>query len=824
MKKNFLKRSFASTLAVAMVATSMPAAFTTSKAAALPTFNKTAKYLYINENEVGNEFDLNINNKLKGWKYQWSTSNKNIATVGGYGMVRPASQTGVAYISCKITFKNKNTKTLKAKITVKENANKVWGTNVPTEAIGVGAKAHDFNSAFSTASGAKATDYRVWEIAKEGNTAGATFEGEAKYGIVNTANPGEFKIRVRAYQSRAKLAANDTVDSEWYTIKVAPSLQSVKQSTTSKVDVTFDADMKELVKREDFSIKNKATNVVTPVKDITFSEDGKVVSVEAFGKFTDGSTYVLTYGGKDVDFNATIGAVDKIVVDDVKVFEQEEASITYKLFNAAGVDITSEFPASSVTISEVDNKNGYFDSSSNKLTIYKAGDQATLKFVYHTGNYDNTGVEVGTKETVATFTAQVKTAATIGSYKNYVVSKDAPNWDSVKENKNVICIGESDMNLYLNALDSNKNTVDGLTFKSGNENVLLVGTNTDGKSASILGVQEGSTVVNVYRGETYLWSLPVVVKAQRKAASVSLATNSITVSNTFDNNNEIKVSVKDQYQEDFAGSTATLTEITALNQAAKDLSDADLAKLVTIADSNVVVNGNGIAAGTYQVSVKLIGSNVQAVLTIKVVANTGTTTNSIGFLNATTKVDATVNSDTVFTDNALTVTNKLYELDNAGIASGAASTAVVTGKTPKGEDAKEFFTFKDGELKFNYATKDASTKVVTAAPAGTYRFDASVTVGTTVKRTVLYITVENNQTKPSIKIKDNVVVTSSDESTIASKITVNKDNCTVINPTGDQIVQNGSKVYVKEVTVHETISEEVIIAHTIKVEQTFTIQ
>ena len=381
MKKNFVKKSLASTLALAMVATAMPAAFTTASAAKAPALNRTSKTLYINENAVGNKYDFNISNKVSGSKYSWTTSNKAIAKVNSKGLTTPGTKTGEATISCKITLPTKKTKTLKATVTVKENATKVWVKNAPEKEIGIGEKAYDFNSAFSTASGATATDYRTWEIDAESNTAGATID--AKSGVVTTTKAGEFKVRVRAYQNKAKLAANDTVDSEWLTVKVKASITAVTQTVTNQVKVSFDDNMKDKVKASDFVIKNKATTATQQIKGISFSDDGKDVTIETYIDFTDASTYNLTFAGVDKEFTTSIGEVARLEITPATVTVNEETSVVVKAYNANGVDITS-VKGGDITVDDSDNTSGWYDDATKKITIFKTGATAKIKATYHT--------------------------------------------------------------------------------------------------------------------------------------------------------------------------------------------------------------------------------------------------------------------------------------------------------------------------------------------------------------------------------------------------------------------------------------------------------
>ena len=808
MKKNFVKKSLASTLALAMVATAMPGAFTTASAAKAPALNKTSKTLYINENAVGNKYDFNIKNKVSGSKYSWTTSNKSIAKVNSKGLTTPGTKTGEATISCKITLPTKKTKTLKATVTVKENATKVWVKNAPEKEIGIGEKAYDFNSGFSTASGAKATDYRMWEIDEATNTAGATID--KKSGVVTTTKAGEFKVRVRAYQNKEKLAANDTVDSEWLTVKVVSSVKSVAQTATNKVAVTFDDNMKDVVKADNFAIKNKATNVVSAVKDVTFSEDGKVVSVETFATFADNATYVLTYGDKEFDFATSIGEVATIEVSTSTVVENKETEIKYVLKNANGVDIT-DAKKSTVTLEEVENNDGWLNG--NKITIFKKGSTAKIKVTYHTYQYDAAGKEEGAVSTEAVITAVEETAATIGAYKNYVITdKSSVNFDKVTANQNVIAVGET-RNLFLKAVDSENNDVTGLTFESGNEDVLLVSTNGD--HAELTAVKEGSTVVVVKNEKgTVLWTLPVVIKAERKANSISLAKSSVTlVSNTDIATEKVEVKIKDQHNDDYAVAGNFAEPV-----AVKSYTNGPIVKIDATETNKISIDASTADAGTYQYKVALTNdANKLTVLTVIVKEKPSTPVSAYKFELSTNTVDTIVDEDTTAT--------KSVDVKVLGYASGLAvenaqATITVTGPN----NYKETY---ENNFSFDYVT--VSNGTITKLAKGTYTITAEKD-GKTIAKTA--IVVSDTQVAPTVKLNSTTYSASTiDDATVLAAMQANttvKNAAGVELKTADSIVdveytKNGSSVYVKSVTIAEKFGTNVF-KHTVSVGRTITIK
>ncbi|WP_310603762.1 hypothetical protein [Anaerosporobacter sp.] len=812
MKKNFVKTTLASTLALAMVATAMPAAFTTASAAAAPALNKTAKTIYINENALGSSYDFNIKNKVSGSKYAWTTSNKAIATVNAQGLTKAATKTGTATITCKITLPTKKTKTLKATVTVKENSDKVWIKNVPTTTIGIGAEAYDFDSSFSTASGAKATDYRMWEIDEASNTAGATIH--KTNGKVTTTKAGSFKVRVVAYQNKAELAAGNTRVSEWLTVNVASSLQSVAQTSTTKVAVTFDDNMKDIVKAENFAIKNKTTNVVSSVKGITFSDDGKVVTIETYASYADSATYVLTYGEKDYEFGTTIGDVASIEVKTATVVENKATAVEYVLKNANGVDIT-DLKKSSVTVEEVDSKDSWYNSADGTLTIFNKGSQAKLKFTYHTYKYDVAGNEEGAVSAEAVITAVEESSATVGEYKNYVITdKASVNWDKTTANSNVICVNESGMNLFLKAVDSTKADVTGLTFESGNENLLLVSTEDD--HASLYAVKEGSTVVVVKNSKgAVLWTLPVVIKAERKANSISLAKNTTTlVTSTDIAKDNIAVSIKDQHGDAFQveGNFAKPVAVTTYKTTEP---------VVDLEGTNVTVDATAADPGTYQYKVALANDATKvAVLTVVVKEKPSADVSSYKLEVAKNTVDTAIDGDT---DASKSVAVKLV-----GYASGLAIENTNADFTITGPN--NYSDTKKGAFDFEYVT--VSDKKITKLEKGTYTIIAEKDGKVLAKTTIV---VSDSQVAPTVAL-NKTTYSHTGEIDDAAVLAAMQEIATVKSSTGKELkvsdsvgitnvsyTKNGSSVYVKTVTVKENFGEN-SFEHTVTVGRTITLK
>lgn len=107
-------------LSAAMIVTTLAVAPVTAEAAA-PKLNKTSA-----EMTVGKKMTLKVQNVKKGTSIKWSSTKKGVASVSAKGVVT-AKSVGKATIKAVVSKK-----TLKCKITVKENATNQPNTDIDT--------------------------------------------------------------------------------------------------------------------------------------------------------------------------------------------------------------------------------------------------------------------------------------------------------------------------------------------------------------------------------------------------------------------------------------------------------------------------------------------------------------------------------------------------------------------------------------------------------------------------------------------------------------------------------------------------------------------
>lgn len=545
--KNFFKK-LAFVMALAMVITSLaPAAGVF--AASAPKLNAKSATLLLG-NKKRNNFDFNLNNKVKGSTYKWTTSNKKVATVAQNGLVKAVSN-GTATIKLAIKLPTGKTTTLSATVTVKTNATSVEITNLPEGAIKVGVK-HNFNRSYTMlAGGKKTTDVTKFVITSE-NAAKATINAN---GFFAATEPGEYTIKAIMAQSKTKMAAGVyTAESKEVKVVVEPSITGVKQANMSKFNVTFDTDMSKVVTKDNLKVYSVIgdTKVNQLVKEVKFDATGKVATVEMFVTLVGGTQYVVNYTELEGNFVAAKSEVSEVaeikILTNQVVYSAGPQTVEYALLNKDGVDIKTSDLENRVTMS-IDNNVGYMDTVNHKISLFAKGDVATVTAVFHTYTYNPTTYEEIVVKSTSTIVA-VDAAAVGSEVQATVIKTDGnpatrPNWD--KASNTVLATGDqgyqvfarikkTDNKTYVNSYDVDSK----ITFESSNKEVLVV----DGNM--VFPLKEGTAVVVVLYDGVAKGTLAVTVRGEREVVQLSLDKYSLATTNAYDENPEVKVTIKDQ--------------------------------------------------------------------------------------------------------------------------------------------------------------------------------------------------------------------------------------------------------------------------------------
>ncbi|WP_097014263.1 Ig-like domain-containing protein [Anaerocolumna aminovalerica] len=724
MKKNFFKK-LASGLALAMVVTSFAPAAPAFAAAATKIVEqggkKAPQTVY-----VGKKVDYSLNNVYKTNTYKWFTSNAKIAKITQTGGIVTPVAPGKATI--KVNAYKKSTgkliKAFKLDLDVKLRATSV---NIGAEdfELAVGEK-KDLDAVKTPANSTDTLRYF------SSNEKVATVD--TKTGIVTAVAAGEATIKVAS--KGAWFTANNSKYNKYDEVKVTvvDGLLSVKQTAANKLSLTFSKDVSETLKASDFAIEEVSTHSVQAVKGLSFSNDGKTVTLETYLSFADKKEYKLTYDEKAFNFTASVGEVASIALKTTKVVFGEETKVEYTLFDANGIDITSIIDASRVTM-DVDTKTGY-STDDGKITLYNKGDVANVTLTYHTWTYkDGEEVTVSVKGTIVAVDAS---EITFGTYEKYTIAKDEPaNWDKVTPNTR-IALDDYGYRIFVRVKGSNDEYVnnDDIKYSSSNGDVLAV--DADGK---LYPIKKGSVYVIATTGKTS-WTLPVTVSDKRTVASIAVDKGSVTVSNskevTGGDKARIEVTVNDQY-----GVKIPDAEILVTPQNSKLTPPSHRVEGTTI-----IFNGLGADAGTHGFTIE--AGNKRYGVTVRVLEVNDKASTTYQPLLSTNNMDTVIYEDTELASKNITISVGKYK---GGVLHSYMNMKNVTVYKPNGD---VLVTGAGIETLTVETTPQASgSAIIKKLPTGRYKvvakFDNEIT--NKVDEKTSYFTIRDTQVLPTVKVE-----------------------------------------------------------------------
>ncbi|WMJ89819.1 Ig-like domain-containing protein [Anaerocolumna sp. MB42-C2] len=554
MRKNFFKKKLATTVALAMVVASLAVPSSAQAAVATKIVKqggaKAPTVLYVGTKGT----DYGLSKVVKGNKYTWTTSNAAIATVNKAGVVT-AKAPGVVTVKC--TARDSKGKWLKAftqKLTI----------NLRATSINVGAE--DFELAMgevkdlnAVKTPAKSTDsVRYYSD----NTKVATVD--AKSGVVKAVGVGEATITVYSkatYKSATNSKYNKT-DSVKVTVK--DGIQAVKQTTTNKFELTFATDQSEKLTKDNLTLTD-ADGIKQVVKDISFSTDGKVATVEAYLDFTDGTVYKAAYASTEKSFTASVGAVASIVLGAKTVQYDKATDLDLKAFDKNGVDVSSKVDDWDDVEFDYDDDLANIDWDDEddvwQINVYDYPKTVNVKATY-TVYDDNKDAEV--EFTSSAVIKSVKEIANLASSINYTVldgkdynDNDDVDWDKKEDISTTLPAEAENYRLFIKAKDQNDDDIYEYnfdSFESSDEDILTVSYDENGKDEEdtavyVDPVKAGTAYVKAkYGNTTKLLKVTVGSKAKSTKISVNESTISLSDSKYLDDESfVVDVTVKDQY-------------------------------------------------------------------------------------------------------------------------------------------------------------------------------------------------------------------------------------------------------------------------------------
>jgi uncharacterized protein YjdB len=258
MRSKSLKLFLLSVCAVFMVALSVVMFTAKSSAAAEPALNKTSRKILI-----GKTYNLNINNKISGSKYVWTTSDKKIATVNNRGIVT-AKKKGEVTITCTITTKDKKQYVLDCKVTVIKPAaffrikNKVSALNL--------GQTYDFDRIILSKS---SNDKTTW------TTSDPTIANPDKLGVVTALKEGTVTITGTTLSGKSDSVTFKVVDKDGI-VTTQEELNELLGTGVGKITIKTDEKVSFRIPRG----SNEQTNLVIDAPNAEVTNLSKFKSVE----------------------------------------------------------------------------------------------------------------------------------------------------------------------------------------------------------------------------------------------------------------------------------------------------------------------------------------------------------------------------------------------------------------------------------------------------------------------------------------------------------------------------------------------------------------
>lgn len=789
--KNFFKK-LAFVMALAMVITSLAPAAGVFAASAPKLNAKSATLLLGTKGRT--TFDFNLNNKVKGSTYKWTTSNKKVATVNAKNGLVTAVSNGKATIKLAITLPTKKVTNLSATVTVKTNATSVEITNLPTAAIKVGEK-HNFNRTYTTNTKVvKTTDVTGWVITSE-NAAKASID---KNGFFTATEAGEYTIVAKMAQSATKYAAGTfTAVSKEVKVVVEPSIVSIAQTTSNKFVVTFDADMSKLVNKENLTITDASGVKQAIVDTVTFDATGKIATVKTYISLTDKEVYTVSYDKLSKDFVASIGAIAKVVITGPSlVADNEPTAIEVAYYDANGVDVTST--ANGTLSFDNVSKIGWIDEIDNTITLFNIGDKTVIKAKYATGTYDANWNEVVIESAEYVVTAVDTVDATVSGLTAWTIANSigSSSTDYTTTEHSIPLEVSTSKYLSVKTLDSKNVAVyDGYTFATTDASKLIV----DPVTGQLIPVATGTVGVILTKG-TFKTVITVTVTPKAIASTQAVDKQSANISEVIEQSSKYTVSLKDQYGNKF--------DVTAgKNELLSQPSKTAVAPMVTV---DTVTGGkyefavkavSGTTAGTY--TYRLTVDNSKAVVvSATVLTSTSTTVTSYRFATESSSYDTVVSKDSAV-NGEQTIALSVIGYDNKGVAIKELAAADVKFTAVNTADSNKTIEFVNGEAKVDNATV-TGTYVV----KGTHTTFTVVNTSFVVKNSQVKATVSKSSSELNAVAGADLTATLSTLFTAKSNAegTITKVEVNEVSTTAKDVLATGTyDVYVKTVKVTETL-------------------
>ena len=531
-------------------------------------------------------------------------------------------------------------------------------------------------------------------------------------GVVTGVAAGDVTITVKAGKT------TKTVN---MTVKKA-ILKSAEQTEYNKIEAVIVGDTKDM-KAGDIKVTNTATKATVAVKSVAAKKGAEnTFVIETFTGMTDAKEYSVEYAGATAVFTATDNTVAKVALTKTEVPAGIKTEVKAVTKDAKGVilgyfDLTNGNTGKGQVTTALTITKGYVQGSDVYLPA--VGDTMVAKITYHTGSFGTDGTETGKIEDTATITAVDPSTVTY----NYAVTfagNTAPTWTASSfKAVTAIKVGDASKKAYFRITDENGKEIDsytGYSVETADPTKLVVNATALTNSAtgtSVKGVAAGDTYILVKKDGKVAFSLPVQVQGKATATSIFLNKSSVTVMSGAASGvaETIEAKLKDQYTEDMAIKTATVTNLAKPDGATAPTLNATLStdnKKATVTVNAATFASAAGKTGTYTYKITLKDSADKAIVRTFTINVVNKATVQAYQLNMPTEKDTTVKKDSAANDYV--VEANIVEMANGAKADDY--TVVNDTVDPDKADAKDTSITA---TKVVYTVKDATGKDITEA-------------------------------------------------------------------------------------------------------------
>ncbi len=671
---------------------------------------------------------------------------------------------------------------------------------------------------------ANATSSVIWQVK---DAAGADHSSEiTASGKWTPTQEGDYTVTAYAIDT----PGGEPICTKTVQASVGCYIESVNQSASNGVHVTFGSDASKRYKDTDFSIRSGEASIL--IKKVKYSEDGKTAYLTTATNFMNGMTYTVACLGNTMEFTASMGEPTALSITTTTAQCEKYTTIKYALLDAKGINVTDN--ANGAFTYSANINNGFLDHKTGRLYMTTIGSVGTI-----TMNYTSADGKINLTDTKVIVCVAPK--AEVAETTNFTITNSVQEPLYKEEDVRTVTVGDT-MYAHFQGLDEDDVaiTYDSITYQSSDPDKLII--SQDGK---ITPIKTGPVMVVVTAKQgndsvTYPYS--ITVKDQRYLATIQMEKTSIAMSNSPDMNYQaiIGVAAYDQYGEKYP----LVDEVGILSASASQLVQPSYNS-----ENNIVtIRAQNALSGMYSFTLTLTSNNHSAsqnfsvlvsttfpnsTSTYQVECNTNTMDLSV---NENTSMDRTLqvrlaeyrggvfyqyhnftkaritkgsNYYTQDLSNASTVTTSAIELSGADVLNitpitltAGVSNALRTCNKAEPGIYTVTFTYKDKQYK--EATARANFTITDGQFAPEY----------TIQNTTTELTVTNalDMVKSCIRIPDGTIL-----------------DCTATGTrlTGSQItVRSGEQLHIDTITVQSVIKistgEDVYVKHTIPVDRTLT--